>query len=150
MMATTSEVADTTRLAPDDLFERLVHLTNTTDLEIGVTLHVNGLMVTGKLISGTTYWSSSARELRERSVGSRDLVEAMAHSMENLAAEYRETLGNEVQSHPMSGFVHLKDARTVTAKGALPRAGAFWRGRLDCIDGFTLGELGPPASLENM
>jgi hypothetical protein len=149
-MATTSEVAETTRLAPDDLFERLVHLTNTTDLEIGVTLHVNGLMITGKLISGATYWMSSARDLRERSVGSRDLLEAMAESMEHIAAEYRETLGEEVQSHRMDGFVHLKDARTVTAQGPLPRDGAFWRGRLDCIDGFTLGELGPPSALEAM
>jgi hypothetical protein len=149
-MATTSEVADTTRLAPDDLFERLVHLTNTTDLEIGVTLHVNGLMITGKLVSGATYWMSSAREMRERSDGSRDLLDAMAQSMEHIAAEYRETLGEEIQSHRMDNFVHLKDARTVTAQGPLPRSGAFWRGRLDCIDGFTLGELGPPSSLEAM
>jgi hypothetical protein len=147
-MPTTSEAADTTRLAPDELFERLVHLTNTTDLEIGVTLHVNGLVITGKLISGATYWSLSARDLRERSVGSRDLVDAMAQSMENVAAEYRDTLAEESDSHPMQGFVHLKDARTVTPKGGIPRAGAFWRGRLDSIDGFTLGELGPAAALE--
>jgi hypothetical protein len=147
-MPTTSEAAAATHLAPDELFERLVHLTNTTDLEIGVTLHVNGLVITGKLISGATYWSSSARDLRERSVGSRDLVDAMAQSMEKLAVEYRDTLAEEADSHPMTAFVHLKDARTVTPKGGIPRSGAFWRGRLASIDGFTLGELGPAAALE--
>ncbi len=43
-------------LAPDNVFSMLVHVANTSDVEMGMTLHVQGLMVTGRLISGATYW----------------------------------------------------------------------------------------------
>jgi hypothetical protein len=147
-MSTTAEIADRSNLAPDDLFQRLVHLINTTDIEIGVTLHVNGVVVTGKLVSGTTYWASSADYLRENTTGDPGLVEAMAKSMERVARDYDETRGEDTESDTMAQFVHMRDARSVTPKGGIPRDGTFWRGRLASVDGFTLGELGPPASLE--
>lgn len=130
--------------APDNIFELLVHVANTSDLEMGMTLHVNGQVLTGKLISGATFWAESAAELRERTAGPVEVIEALASSMDRVADEYREDYGDDARDadgEPMWSFVHLRDTRTLTPEGPIPASGALWRGRLASIDGFSLGEL---------
>lgn len=129
--------------APDDVFGLLVHVANTSDLEMNVTLHVHGQLVTGKLISGATYWAESARDLRRGAEGSAQLVKAMAASMDRVAQKYRAAYVGDTDGEPgaTTAFVHLRDARTITAQGPVPRNGALWRGRLASVDGFSLGEL---------
>ena len=131
-------------LAPDNVFSMLVHVANTSDVEMGITLHVHGLMVTGRLISGATYWSESAAELRESGKGPTELTEAMAESMERVAEEYRQTYTDSeaVAEHPsMTAFLHLRNAHTLGPQGPTPTDGTLWRGRLSSVDGFTFGEL---------
>jgi hypothetical protein len=130
-------------LAPDHIFELLVHVANTTDVEMAITLHVHGQLITGRLISGATFWSECARELREDATGHEELVETMAANMDRVAEEYRESYGEGGidDAEPMTAFIHLRDARTFTGQVPTPKSGALWRGRLASVDGFTLGEL---------
>ncbi len=131
-------------LAPDNVFSMLVHVANTSDVEMGITLHVHGQMVTGRLISGNTYWSESAADLRASGKGPTELIEAMAESMERVAEEYRATYTDSetVAEHPsMTAFLHLRNAHTLGPQGPTPTDGALWRGRLSSVDGFTFGEL---------
>jgi len=131
-------------LAPDNVFSMLVHVANTSDVEMGMTLHVHGQMITGRLISGATYWSESAAELRETGKGPMELLETMAESMDRVAEEYRETYTDSeaVAERPsMTAFLHLRNAHTLGPQGPTPTDGALWRGRLSSVDGFTFGEL---------
>jgi hypothetical protein len=130
-------------LAPDNVFELLVHVANTTNVEMGITLHVHGQMITGRLISGATYWDEVAERLRSSGQGEEELIETLADSMEVVATQYRATYADEVvdEDLPMTAFIHLRDARTFGPSGPTPTDGALWRGRLSSVDGFSLGEL---------
>jgi hypothetical protein len=137
---------------PDNVFELLVEVANTSDLEMGVTLHVQGQVLTGKLISGVSYWTETAASLRAHGAGPTQLVETMASSMDKVADAYRDAYGDDRrddEGEPMSAFVHLRDARTLTPAGAVPTDGALWRGRVSSVDGFSVGELRARSSLES-
>ena len=132
------------QLAPDNVFAMLVHVANTSDVEMGITLHVHGQMITGRLISGATYWAESAADLRAGGQGPTELLEAMAESMEQVADEYRRMYAEDAtdgDDPAMAAFLHLRNAHTLGPQGPTPTDGAFWRGRLSSIDGFTFGEL---------
>jgi hypothetical protein len=134
----------TSDLAPDNIFSMLVHVANTSDVEMGITLHVHGQMVTGRLISGATYWAESAAELRDSGQGPMQLIETMAESMEQVAEEYRQTYTDSeavVEDPSATAFLHLRNAHTLGPQGPTPTDGALWRGRLASVDGFTFGEL---------
>jgi hypothetical protein len=132
-------------LAADEVFDQLVHLTNTTDLEIAITLHVRGLVITGRLISGETYWRETAAEFLEGAHGGPDSARrALAESMEEIADQYLEAEGDPGRDDadgPRATFLHLRDARTLTPGGPMPSEGALWRGRVSSVDGFKLGML---------
>ncbi len=131
----------------DDIFNRLVHVTNTTNFEVPITLHVRGVVTSGKLISGATFWRESAAELREQANGPREAIEAMAEGFERVAETYRtryEASVPDPEQQPRDAFVHLRDARTVTPEGALPVSGSLWRARVGSVDAFSLGELRMP------
>jgi hypothetical protein len=135
---------DSSQATTDTVFESLVHVANTTDVEMRVTLHVNGLVVTGKLISGATFWTESADDLGDQGSGPSEFVGTLASEMRRLAADYRDAYAEDAGDHDreaMSDFVHLRDARTLTPYGPVPSSGALWRGRMASVDGFSLGEL---------
>jgi hypothetical protein len=139
-------------LTPDNIFELLVQVANTSEVELGVTLHVQGQVLTGKLISGETYWSETADRLRAQGAGPTKLVETLATSMDRVADEYRSSFGEDEPDDagdPKSHFLHLRDARTLTPEGPVPTDGALWRGRIASIDGFSVGELRARSSLES-
>jgi hypothetical protein len=131
-------------LAPDNVLAMLVHIANTSDVEMGLTIHVAGLVVTGRLISGATFWVASAQKLRESGQGPTELIEPMAESMEKVAQAYRDAYAEDPTDPgdpSTSAFVHMRDAHTLVPQGPTPTAGALWRGRLASIDGFSFGEL---------
>jgi hypothetical protein len=131
-------------LAPDNVLAMVVHVANTTGVEMGVTLHVNGQVISGRLISGATYWTESAEKLRASGEGPADLLEAMASNMERVADGYEDAYADPeavIKDPSMTAFLHLRDARTLTPQGPTPTAGALWRGRLASVDGLSFGEL---------
>jgi hypothetical protein len=131
-------------LSPDNVLAMLVHVANTSDVEMGMTLHVGGLMITGRLISGATYWAASAQELRDSGQGPTQLIESMAENMDKVAEAYRDAYAADAADpgdHAATTFVHLRGAHTLVPQGPTPTAGAFWRGRLASVDGFSFGEL---------
>jgi hypothetical protein len=131
-------------LAPDNVFAMLVHVANTSDVEMGITLHVSGQMITGRLISGATFWTECAADLRDGGRGPAELIEPMAESMERVAAEYRKAYTDDeavIEDPSITAFLHLRNAHTLGPQGPTPTDGALWRGRLASVDGFTFGEL---------
>lgn len=116
----------------------LVALTNDyPGVGIGVTLTVNGALVSGLLISGKEYFDSLSEEIGKDSGNS--LSMGISEGMKNIS----ETLySSSSKPRPVNTvYIHLKDARHYIGGSAIPQKGAYWRGKLCDVSGFTFGSL---------
>ncbi|CAN5916034.1 hypothetical protein BH23ACT10_BH23ACT10_08170 [soil metagenome] len=123
----------------DPLLARLVQDVNTRDTEEGlsITLIVGGVLVSGKLGSRTAY--------------SRACMWHLDQGAERNSAAVRAAFDADVDpdassSSAWSSYVHVQEVRFFDATGAsVPRGrhwpSVWWRGRIDAVDGWTLGEL---------
>ena len=122
--------------------------------EIGITLHVSGEIVSGLMIPLTDYLDEMAALVRDN--GSPESAAArggLAEVFSLAAAESRPAadadLAELIDTAPEPAFIHLRQA-TVHAPGSdavLPAT--LWRGRLDHVSGWSLGNFGyklPPAN----
>lgn len=80
--------------------------------------------------------------MMERSPGG----DAFAPMFRQTADVFREQVGTEFREAfeaPYTlAYIHLKDARVFSPSGgAMPQEGFWWRGRIDKVDGFTIGSL---------
>jgi len=107
--------------------------------EIGLTLHVEGSIVTGTLINARRWFTALARHLGESGVD-----EGVSKWIEGFGEVYvrRDETPDEDKLPP--AFLHLCNARTVgTAGDSVPTDdGVYWRGRVNAVSGFNLGTLG--------
>ncbi len=125
------------------------------DWEIGVTLHVNGVIISGLLCSMTRFMEEQADIIRR--LGSVETVKArheFAKLFDWLAEETQArpdtehpggdtVLETEAAGADLPDFIHLR-AATVHAPGTdavLP--GTLWRGRLEHVSGWSIGSFGP-------
>lgn len=120
--------------------------------EFGVTLYVNGLIVSGILISLTTYLELVPEMIR-RSAPGNAAGEVWARLFDMLRGEddpaqesvsASEGQGSEAEASEVGfpALIHLRDARIWAPNGAHDLAPAIWRGRLDHVSGWALGTLG--------
>lgn len=123
----------------DPLLASLVRDVDTRDTEEGlsITLTVGGVIVSGKLGSRTAYNRACMWHLdqgRERdSAGVR-------------AAFHADVEADDASQSAWPSHVHVQDVRFFDPTGAsVPRGrhwpSVWWRGRIGCVDGWTLGEL---------
>ncbi|MEU0142958.1 hypothetical protein ABZ203_24470 [Streptomyces albidoflavus] len=122
---------------------------------------VNGQTVTGRLISSKEWFDLQAETLKA-SVQT-DEAEPRLHTLfegwAETTREYNEELeqvqealdGVELPNQYMKavveaenpvGFIHLQGARVVYSNGFVPTEGVPWRGRMEHVSGWNLGELG--------
>ncbi len=148
--------ADGHREPKDPFLAILVKTINESpDWEIGVTLHVNGVIISGLLCSMTSFFEEQAEMIRQ--LGSVETTEArqgFAEVFDWLAEQAQarpdsehtegdEAAETEATEVDLPGFIHLR-AATVHAPGAdatLPET--LWRGRLDHVSGWSIGNFGP-------
>ncbi|MFD9767086.1 hypothetical protein ACFWXI_26655 [[Kitasatospora] papulosa] len=149
----------------DQVLTQLVRLVNGSDYEFSITLMVNGQTVTGRLISNKKWFELQAETLKastqteEGKLGLHSIFEGWAGS----AGEYNDELeqvqealdGVDLPKHYMKavieaeapiGFIHLQGARVVYSNGFVPTEGVPWRGRMEHVSGWNLGELGTSRS----
>lgn len=124
-------------LWPDWFLGHFVSMANDSGVSVGITLFVNGLIVSGATISGADYFKAIGDQVR----GAIGVSEEESEG--NLFQPYIDdyTRDREEDEAPLTlTYVHLKDAQ-VWAPGQpmAPKGGMFWRGRLSSVDGFTLG-----------
>jgi hypothetical protein len=123
--------------------------------EIGVTLHVNGVIISGLMCSMPSFFEELAEMLRE--TGSADSAESrneFAKIFDWLSEDSRvgprddqteddDMDQTESAASDLPAFIHLR-AATVHAPGTdavLPET--LWRGRLDHVSGWSIGNFGP-------
>lgn len=142
---------------PHDWFlASLINLANRFGIQMGVTISVGGALISGELVSGKRYFEEVARAIRDNFPA--DLAE-LGSGLSAAIKEHGEvyqlytppveandaedgkadsTSGEEPS--PVS-FIHLRNANFFLANGSpiTGGGGVFWRGRLECVDGFSLG-----------
>lgn len=126
-------------LQGDPLLTGLIRDVNSRDTDDGlsITLIVGGVIVSGKLGSRTAYNRACMWHLDQGA--ERDNVEIRAMFRSDVEA-------GEASPSPWPSYVHVRDVRFFDATGAsVPRGrhwpSVWWRGRIERVDGWTLGEL---------
>lgn len=122
----------------------LVELSQKTGLKPVVTLSVGGLLISGELIDGKSYFEELIRQTR--TTPAEAVSEAIRNSLmelyQSFAARYdRPGQGPEHAAHAEPPHLHFRTARVYHPSGTpIPSGGGLmWRVRVDAVDGFTLG-----------
>jgi hypothetical protein len=137
-------------LVPDRLLMGLVDQVNTLDMDVGVTLHVCGVVVSGTLISGSKFFGQISKTLKEAAARENaKTAEGLAEAFATVAESYRQWAqrerdqtyndGQEALRSPTQ-YIHLQNA-AVHAAGGPPPPGMLWRGRLAHVSGWSFGVL---------
>jgi hypothetical protein len=111
-----------------------------------ITLSVGGLLISGDMIGGKTYFDEFARQFKDgfRNISS-ETASTIEEAFKRLGDVYdpiqKESQGIAAISKPH--LIHLKDAQIYQSGAGLPPSekGVLWRGRLEAVDGFTLGRV---------
>ena len=132
---------------PVDCFlQSLVSIVNDESASIPITLSVGGLLISGDMIGGKTYFDEFARQFKDgfRNVSS-ETASTIEEAFKRLGDVYdpiqKESQGSDPIPKPHR--VHLRDAQ-IYQSGASPapsEKGVLWRGRLESVDGFSLGRV---------
>lgn len=140
------------RPAKDPLLAVLVKTVDDLGAEIGVTLHVNGVIISGLMCSMKSFFEEQAEMIRQ--LGPAD-DGGFAKTFDWLAEQIQEqpsTEGGgeddedaeaEAAGADLPNFIHLR-AASVHAPGTtavLPET--LWRGRLEHVSGWSIGNFGP-------
>lgn len=122
--------------AVDQLLQWLVNHTNVNiENKHDITLTVGGNLISGLLISSSSYLDKFSEELSRQFTsenGSSDLMreQVLSWKIEPEAAD---------GDLPPSQFIHLEDARVYSSSGGpILNGGSLWRGKISSVDGFSL------------
>jgi hypothetical protein len=132
--------------ALDEVLRLLVQEINSSAaLEVGVTLSVRGLLISGVAVGWRAYYKGMSAYLRSAARGS-DAEKVAGHiaSIFDGLVQQQDTAeeSNPILKDSPPSFIHLRDARVLLGSESVPRQqGMWWRSRLSEIDGFTVGTL---------
>lgn len=127
----------------DWFLQILVSTVNKTSIDIGITLNVGGLIISGQLINIKIYFEGLAQEMALANADE-PLKDAFQTMFRKIGSEYKlSSEESENENQPPPKFIHLKNAKMLLANGQkVPtNQGVWWRGRLSEVDGFSLGSL---------
>lgn len=124
----------------DWYLQRLISIVNTTSVRFGITLFVEGAIVSGLLVSGKDYFETFAGEFAGSYPGDDEAKETIRRSFASYADIYT---SDESADLPPPQFIHLIESRCFSPGGQpLPgNRGVLWRGKINSVSGFSLGSL---------
>ena len=137
---------------PDWFLQFIIKQTNNFSLEVGLTLYVNGLVITGIAISGKRYFEEFAEQYKS----------GFQEDMKNFGELFEEQIKKNTELYPQFwsqvdldnpdkeikaissnqvNYIHLRNVKTLFSRQNSVTHGesALWRGRIESIDGFMLG-----------
>jgi hypothetical protein len=131
----------------DSLLEHLIKFANTDALNIGITIFVNGIIVSGTLISSKRYFDGIIHQIYQSNNNTttsdeRDPKEAIKETfsfMEDIRSKLDRKSIDQISAEEVN-YIHLEDAKFY--QSGLPitsEDGLFWRGKISSIDGFIFG-----------
>jgi len=124
----------------DWYLQSLVSVVNESDIEFGITLFVEGLTISGQLVSGRKYFETFAKDFSDAYPGSAGSKENIRQAFANHVAIYERDDSEGGSSPPQ--FIHLINCRCFSPGGVLPKnRGVLWRGKINAVSGSNLGSL---------
>lgn len=125
----------------DWFLQNLVSSVNKGAVSFTITLNVGGLLVSGMLISGRTYFKEFGSQFEDAFPSDGEKERTIEKAIHNLTKIYDEPESGEGSSQPPPRYIHLRDAKFYhpSLGGAMPSQGILWRGRLNVVEGFFLG-----------
>ncbi|OPG13644.1 hypothetical protein [Microbispora sp. GKU 823] len=137
----------------DPVLRALVFAVDTAKGQMGVTLAVNGAIITGLLVSPEEYADAVMTQIRRSRVeeipegeGLEVFFTGIAKRAEERRERYRAAAlagGLDSDSEPdLPEYLHLIDAFPVTGDRLPGGTGAIWRIRLADISGWTIAQIG--------
>jgi hypothetical protein len=136
---------DETKLALDGrsvdwYLQSLVSLVNKSNIEFGITLFVEGLTISGQVVSGRKYFETFAKEFSGAYPGNAESQENIRQALASRASIYDHKDSDGTPPPPQ--FIHLVNCRCFSSGGVLPNnRGVLWRGKINAVSGFSLGSL---------
>jgi hypothetical protein len=130
----------------DCFLQSLVSIVNDESASIPITLSVGSILISGDMIGGKTYFDEFARQFKDgfKNINS-ETASTIEEAFKRLGDVYdpiqKEFQEGAIISKPR--LIHIKDAQ-IYQSGASPlpsKKGVLWRGRLEAVDGFSLGKL---------
>ena len=125
----------------DWFLQSLVNMANETSLEIGITLQVSGMLVSGILVSHKQYFDGFGSEFASVFSDS-EVSESIKTNISSYGDLYKSDNEN-VAPLPPPQYIHLKNTYFFNTVGKPIRSnkGVWWRGRICQVGGFSLGSL---------
>jgi hypothetical protein len=121
----------------DWFLERIVKTIDGTDDEIGITLNIGGILLSGLIISVHKYFQWFADSM--------GIDDADRERLREYYKVYGDVYLKEKEANAKPPvFIHMKDAKFYQPGGnnSIPTVeGSYWRGRITTVDGFILGKL---------
>lgn len=117
----------------DNFLLNLVRGATVSNDRISLILNVKGLIVSGLLISGKSYFEKNGDEIAQaKAVYSSEEAENIKKYFYDIAQEQLETIE--------LNFIHLEN--TTIWSGSQSFKVGLWRGKLEEVDGYSIGSLG--------
>lgn len=134
----------------DQLFVQYVSAANSGGQSLGVTVDLEGLLITGNLVGVERYYEAVgealAGALRERDSGAADeLLSGYKEAGKQLREDhvkYEEAVAEGKEDGRGPSFFHMTDARILAGGRLIPTSkGILWRGKIGAVSGFGIGTL---------
>lgn len=119
-----------------------VHLAEAYNIEQGITLNVGGVLITGVVMSGRSYFKELGEFVKSKTHGTPS--EAIGQAIGDANSQWSEMfpeaeLESEAPYRP-TNYIHLRNAFVIGSNGLMSdKKGALWRGKLSAVDGYFFG-----------
>ncbi|MGX9133957.1 gas vesicle accessory protein GvpU [Rummeliibacillus sp. JY-2-4R] len=121
----------------DVVLQTFNHLANKiTGFQADITLNINGTIISGTLISNDEYRERLIQSLKEK--GLYNISAENGEDLEKFLTKIKK-VDEEIENYK---FINLLNAQFLLSNGhSFPLANGFlWRGKIESVDGFTLGQ----------
>jgi len=123
----------------DWILRRLIGMVNrlpdSIRMEVPITLTVQGLVITGLLISRNEYHQETARQISDWFSGFQEEQQA------RVSKEVQQAFDESLKT-PEHDYLHLRGARICYPSSLSPvQVEVLWRGKISSVDGFWLAEV---------
>jgi hypothetical protein len=113
-------------------------------VELGITVMVRGMVVSGTLISGAKYFEEMGNSFQSIGGEHQEVTNAIGESWKAWKVLYDKPEDAPDDWKPeQTSYIHLRDARIFApGQSSLPsNQGVLWRGKLSSVDGFSMGKM---------
>lgn len=125
----------------DEVLEHLIRRLEETDAGINVTLCVNGLIISGQMISSKRYFDKISNFFNENSIITDDssLIERGLPYLQQVK-QFMQQKGKSSEEQNNPKYIHLDNIVMYPSDPSHPFGANVWRGKLSSVDGFSIGQ----------